>query len=161
MSLPIIHRGWKEFSYVVHPLPCTSMEITLQHLSTGSQQCFLRTWCLIRGSQAQKQSRKLLFHPPQCLHHSDQVKGSKKPSSANGMWAEELRPHKRESWHQLRREQAGTYVCWAALHGGTNMMPNRKLCSEELEEKLQSATHAKGCFAPKKRAGKQKTLTVI
>ena len=38
------------------------------------------------------------------------------------------------------------------------MTPNGKLCSEELEEKPQSATHAKVCFASKKRAGRQKTL---
>lgn len=101
------------------------------------------------------------FCPPQCLHQSAKVKGSKKPSSANGTRAEVLRPHKSETWHQLRREQAGVYACRAALHGGTNMTPNGKLCLEELEEKLQSATHAKICFAPKKRVGRQKTLTVI
>lgn len=54
------------------------MEITLLHSSTGSQQRFLCTWYLIKGSQAHKQSRKLLCCPPQHLHHSDQVKGSKK-----------------------------------------------------------------------------------
>lgn len=161
MSLSVIHRGWEEFSYIVHTLLSTSMEITLQHLSTGSQQRFLCTWYLIRGSRAHKQSRKLLFCPPQCLHQSAKVKGSKKPSSANGTRAEVLRPHKSETWHQLRREQAGVYACRAALHGGTNMTPNGKLCLEELEEKLQSATHAKICFAPKKRVGRQKTLTVI
>jgi len=48
ISLPVIHMGQKEFSYVVHTLLCTSMEITLQHLSTRYQQCFLCTWCLIR-----------------------------------------------------------------------------------------------------------------
>lgn len=64
MSLSVIHRGWEEFSYIVHTLLSTSMEITLQHLSTGSQQRFLCTWYLIRGSRAHKQSRKLLFLSP-------------------------------------------------------------------------------------------------
>lgn len=73
----------------------------------------------------------------------------------------EQRPHKSESWHQLRWEQARAYACRAAPHGGTNMTPNGKLCSEELEEKLESATRAKVCSAPKKRTGRQKALTVI
>lgn len=77
--------------------------------------------------EARKQHRKLLFRTPRCLHHSGHVKGSKKPSGANGTGAEELRAHKSKSWHQLRQEQARPWACWAALHGGTNMTPSGKL----------------------------------
>lgn len=110
-------------------------------------------WCLIRGSQAHNHSRKLLFRSPQCLHHSDQVRGHKAPSSAK--WNVEPRQHKvravssREG-HRLERTRVEQHC------KGEHTWQRRENCAGA----RICHTH-QGLLCTKKTADTQKTLTVL
>lgn len=107
---------------------------------------------LIRGSQAHNQSRKLLFHSPQCLHHSDQVRGHKSPSSAK--WNAEPRQHEVRAVSSRDRHRL-EHTCVEQHCMGEQTRHQRENCGGA----RICHTH-QGLLCTKKTADTQKTFTV-
>lgn len=86
---------WVKLSSFLH----ISTEDALQHLPTGASSG------AVRDEHALRKQGTLLFCTSQCLYPSDHVKGSKKPSSAEGRCAENSHKWAGSSWARTRLEQ--------------------------------------------------------